>query len=138
MQRFIILFLAGIGLLVNMSFAGVSVQPDWSLGILVGVLLSHRSTWIWVLPSVAFHDLFLYWSIDVTLPFVAFVALVLAYSDIRLAPGQPQRWFSLFFACLPLLIAGLDVVSWLLTIMLTTWVWFLLSTRREKVYVEPA
>ncbi len=130
--------LAALGLLLNLSFTTGLVQPDWSLAILLGVLLSDRKTWVWVLPCVVLHDLVLYWSAWVTLPFILFVAVLLTYADVSLAPGQQQRWFGLVFGCFPLLMAGMSMIAWLLTMMLATWVWFLLSRRREKVYVEPA
>lgn len=138
MLNFTIICSALLGLLFNMSFADTVMQPDWSLAILLAVLLSNRSTWFWVLPCVGLHDLILYWSIGVTLPYILFVALVLTYADLRLAPGQPQRWFGLVFGCLPLFIIGVDILSCLLTLTLATWAWSLLSSQRERVYVEPA
>jgi len=134
---YVLSFVALFGLLLNMSFAGQLAQPDWSLAILLAILLSKRSTWFWVLPLIGLHDYLLFWSAWVVFPFAVLAALLLTYADIRLAPGQHQRWVSLGLVCIPLLLAGIDILSWLLTITLTIWIWSMLSSKREKVYVEP-
>ena len=137
-MNFLYLGLAAfLGLLFNLSFAGQFVQPDWCFSILLAVLLSRHETWFWVLPLLGLHDFLMFWSVWVTFPFVLLSTGILMYADTRLAPGQPQRWAALFLSCSPLLLAGLDITSWLLTLTLTIWLWFLLSTKREKVYVEP-
>ncbi len=138
MKWFYLGLAACFGLLLNLSFAGQLVQPDWCFAILLGVLLSRYETWFWVLPMIGIHDLLIFWSVWVTFPFASFAAMILIYADIQIAPGQPQRWVALSLSCLPLLFTGIDMVSWLLTLTLTIWVWFLLSTKREKVCVEPA
>jgi len=137
MQYFMMAFAALVGLLLNMSFAGSLSQPDWSLAILLAILLSQRKSWFWVLPLIGLHDLMLFWSVWITFPFAIISALVLTYADMSIAPGQPQRWLALVLACSPLLLVGVDIISWLLTVTLSTWIWFTLSVQREKVYVEP-
>ena len=131
-------FVALLGLLVNMSFADIGHQPDWSLATLLAIVLSKRSTWYWVLPLIGLHDYLLFWSVWVVFPYAAIAVILLNYADARLSPGQPQRWLVLVLGCMPLLLAGVDTISWLLTLTLCTWLWSSLSTRREKVYVEPA
>ncbi len=138
MKYYTLAFAALLGLLVNMSFAGVGHQPDWSLAFLLAIVLSKRSTWYWVLPLIGLHDFLLFWSVWVVFPYATVAVILLNYADTRLAPGQPQRWLALVLGCVPLLLAGVDVISWLLTLTLCTWLWSSLSTRREKVYVEPA
>jgi hypothetical protein len=138
MKYYVLAFMALLGLLLNMSSAGNSLQPDWSLAILLAILLSKRSTWYWVLPLIGLHDLLLFWSLWVVFPYAAVAVVLLNYADIRLAPGQPQRWLALVLGCMPLLFAGVDGMVWLLTLTLSTWLWSFLSSRREKVYVEPA
>jgi len=127
-----------LGLLLSLSFASASAQPDWSFAILLAALVSLRKSWFWVLPSIWFHDVIFYWSIWTSFPYFLLITVFLFYADKRLGPGQPQRWISLLVAYLSLFIAGLDVWSCLLTMMLTVWIWSLLSTRKERVYVEPA
>ncbi len=138
MKYYILALAALLGLLLNMSFAGTNPQPDWSLAILLAIVLSKRSTWYWVLPLIGLHDYLLFWSVWVVFPYAAIAVVLLSYADTRLAPGQPQRWLALVLGCAPLLLAGVDIVSWLMTLTLCTWLWSFLSTRREKVYVEPA
>ncbi len=138
MKYYILALAALLGLLLNMSLAGTNPQPDWSLAILLAIVLSKRSTWYWVLPLIGLHDYLLFWSVWVVFPYAAIAVVLLSYADTRLAPGQPQRWLALVLGCVPLLSAGVDIVSWLMTLTLCTWLWSLLSTRREKVYVEPA
>jgi len=133
-----VLLTSTVGIFLNLSFSGMMAQPDWSLAILVGALLHHRQTWFWVLPYVLFHDVVLYWSPWITFPYVLLTAGLLFYADYRLAPGQPQRWFGLLLCCTPLLFAGVAVWTWLLTLTLSVGVWSLLSSEREKVYVESA
>ena len=138
MNPAIVLPYAFLGLMLNFSFAGSFLQPDWSLALLTAALLSDRHTSIWVLPGLFVHDLVLYWQPWVSFPFALLAFAILTYSDIRLAPGQPQRWLGLILICLPLLEMGISISSWLLTICLTIAIWSYLSSKREKVYVEPA
>lgn len=138
MRYYILACIALLGLCVNMSFAGLLAMPDWSLAILLAILLSQRSTWFWVLPLIGLHDYLLFWSVWVVFPFAVLTAFLLTYADIRLAPGQHQRWVGLVMVCAPLLFAGIGWLSWLLTITLTVWLWSYLSVKREKAYVEPA
>ena len=127
-----------VGLTLNMSFAGYVAQPDWSAAILLATLLSNRKAWYWVLPSIWFHDIVLFWSGWIVFPYFVFIAIVLFYADERLGPGQPQRWFGLVFGCIPLVIAGVSFVSCLLTALCAIWLWSLFSSSKDKVYVEPA
>jgi len=133
-----ILLSATVGVFFNLSFAGMMVQPDWSLAILVGTLLHNRHAWFWILPYVMFHDLVLYWSLWVTFPYVLVTVMLIFYVDHRLAPGQPQRWFGLVLCCTALLFVGVDIWTWLLTLTLSIAVWSRLPSERERAYVEPA
>ncbi|MDQ7001743.1 MAG: hypothetical protein Q9N02_03535 [Ghiorsea sp.] len=129
---------AFIGLICTMAFAGDWCQPDWSLALLLAVLLSKSQTWIWVLPSIGMHDLFLYWSIWGIFPFTAFAALFIFYTDKKIGPGQPQRWAVLVLHVYAMWLVGLDTLSLFLTITLSIWLWFIFSSSKEKAYVEPA
>ena len=134
----LVLLTSFFGLLLNLSFSGLIAQPDWSLVMLLAVLLSNRRTWFSVLPCIWFHDVVLFWSAWVTFPYVLVTTIILYLSDKRLGPGQPQRWLGLVLSCFPLLLSGVSLWSWLLSMMLTVWLWSILSSKREKVYVEPA
>jgi len=132
-----VLLVAFVGLIINLSFSGSGVQPDWSFSILLAMLLSKRKTWIWVLPSIGIHDLFLYWSATVMVPTFILVATVLFYSDKRLGLGQQQRWACLFICTFPLIHSGMALLNVLLTLTVTVCLWAFFSAQREKVYVEP-
>ncbi|MDX8387907.1 MAG: hypothetical protein R8M46_05155 [Ghiorsea sp.] len=134
----VILLVSLFGIILNMSFSGLVAQPDWSWAVLLAVLLSDRKAWVWILPAIWFHDVALFWSAWVALPYFIVLSIFLYYADKRLGPGQPQRWVAIFLGCLPLFIYGLGLMSILLTATLAVWVWSMLSARREKVYVEPA
>ncbi|MDQ7057347.1 MAG: hypothetical protein Q9N62_02415 [Ghiorsea sp.] len=133
-----VLLSAFIGLICTMSFAGDWSQPDWSLAVLLAVLLSKPQTWIWILPSIGVHDLFLYWSVGGIFPFAVVSVLLLFYTDQKIGPGQPQRWAVLLLHTYAMWLVGLDDLSLFLTVTLSIWLWFVFSCRREKVYVEPA
>ena len=132
----LVLLTSVIGILFNLSFTGLFTQPDWMLAVLLAILLSDKSTWYWVLPAMIIHDVLLYWTIWVTFPYMVVVAGILFFSDKRLGPGQPQRWFGLALVCMSLLIKGISVWDWLLTMMLAVWLWFVFSSIREREYVE--
>jgi len=48
-----ILLLSVFGLVLNLAFAESLIQPDWSLGLLLGALLAHRGYWPWVLSRLS-------------------------------------------------------------------------------------
>jgi len=127
-----------IGLIANLSFSGLVSQPDWSFAVLLAMLLSQQRTWIWVLPSIGMHDLFLYWSAIITLPVFILISVILFYSDKRLGPGQQQRWLCLLLGIIPLFNEGMAIFNVLLTLAMTVLLWSFFTTRRDKVYVEPA
>lgn len=129
---------AFVGLICTMAFAGDWSQPDWSLALLLAVLLSKPKTWVWLLPSVGMHDLFLYWSVWGVFPFAVLSVILILYTDKKIGPGQPQRWAALLLHIYALWLTGLDVLSLFLTLTLSVWLWFVFSSNREKVYVEPA
>jgi hypothetical protein len=137
MKYYVLACMALLGLFINLSFSGAVLLPDWSLAILLAILLSKRSSWYWVLPLIGLHDLLLFWSVWVVFPYAVAAVVLLTYADTRLAPGQPQRWLALVLGCAPLLFAGVDFMTWVLTLTLCTWIWSSLSAQREKVYVEP-
>ncbi|MDX8383675.1 MAG: hypothetical protein R8M45_06305 [Ghiorsea sp.] len=112
-------------------------QPDWCLGLLLGALLGTKYDWPWILPALCVHDLVLFWSLNITFPYIFMVVLLLGIIDKRLGCGQPQRWVGLVLGCIPLLWAGLSMLSGLMTMLLTVGVWFWLSTQqRDRDYVE--
>lgn len=138
MSPLLIILYALFGLLLNLSFAGQVTQPDWSLALLLATLVSDRKTWFWVLPCLFFHDVVLFWTPWVSLPYAILASIILAYADIRLAPGQQQRWLSLAFVFSAMASTGASAWSWLLTVCVCIAMWSLMSSKREKVYVEPA
>jgi len=107
-----------------LSFAsGGTMQPDWSLSILLGALLARRSYWPWVLPAMLLHDLMLYWSPwGVFLP-ACLLPLLLRRLDAQVGPGLLQRIAMLVFVSVPMLAHGAGVMQWLLTLLLCIPVW---------------
>jgi len=125
-----------VGLLLNLSFSGTVTQPDWCLAVLLGALLSGKYSWALIFPSIGLHDLLLFWTLSITLPYFIFIALLLNAMDERLGPGQPQRWAGLLLGCTPLLMAGVSIASWLMTLMLAVVVWAWLPSQQDRSYVE--
>jgi len=133
-----LLLAAFVGLMASLAFSTAWYQPDWSLALLLAVLLSKPKTWIWVLPGMGVHDLFLYWSVTVVLPYTMIAALLLRYTDKKIGPGQPQRWAAWLLHVYALWESGMSGWRVLLTAALVVWLWSFLSSQRERVYVEPA
>ncbi len=131
-----LLLAAFVGLLGSLAFSWH--QPDWSLALLLAVLLSKPKAWVWVLPSIGIHDLFLYWSVGEVLPYAVVSTLLILYTDKKLGPGQPQRWAAIVLHAYALWAAGMGVLQVFLSMSLTVWLWYFLSAHRERVYVEPA
>jgi len=129
-----ILLLSLLGIMLNLSLAGLVIQPDWSVAFLLAALLAQRGNWTWVVPGVWVHDLTLHWSSLVCLPMVAFLPVVLAQTDARLGAGLPQRIILMVAALLPLLWNGWAWSHWLLTLMLTLVSWHFIA----KTYAQSA
>ncbi|MFQ5355664.1 MAG: hypothetical protein ACE5DY_04085 [Mariprofundaceae bacterium] len=115
-----------IGIILSLLIGGVITQPDWSLSILLAAMLAHRGSWLWALPGVLLHDIALYWTVFGVLPVVAFLPMMLIYTDQQLGPALPQRIVLMLFSCLPILWLGADVFQWLLTALLCIPLWYLL------------
>jgi len=129
-----ILLLSLLGIMLNLSLAGLIIQPDWSAAFLLASLLAQRGNWPWVIPGVWVHDLALHWSSLVCLPVVALLPLLLAQSDARLGPGLPQRVVFMLAGLMPLLWSGWTWSQWLLTLMLALFSWHFIA----KAYAQPA
>jgi len=127
-----ILGLSAVGMALNLAFAQILPQPDWSLALLLAALLAHRGTWIWVLPGTFIHDAVLYWSVWGCLPFMALIPLLLPHVDYRLGPGLPQRVLMLMVATLPMLSQNWSIGAWLMTLGLCLPVWFVLAQKYEQ------
>lgn len=124
-----ILLLATIGILLNMNAAVTLLQPDWALALLTGTMLARRTTWRWVLPTLLFHDLALFWSATIFFPLAALIPPVLIYIDGQIGPALPQRMLMLFAVSLPLLGQGWSTMQWLLTLLLAVICWYILVLR---------
>jgi len=127
-----VLLLSLGGLALNMAFSQSMVQPDWTLSLLLAVLLAHRSSWAWVLPATGFHDLVFYWNIWGSLPWLIAIPLLLPQLDERLGPGLPQRFVLMLFCSLSLLLQDWSVLAWLLTLALCIPVWFNLANHYAR------
>jgi len=111
---------------------GVVIQPDWSLSLLLAAMLAHRGSWLWALPGVLLHDIALHWTVFGVLPVVAFLPMILIYTDQQLGPALPQRIILMLLCCLPMLWLGADVFQWLLTALLCIPLWYLLVIWHEQ------
>ena len=123
----LILLLCIVGIVSNLGFAGLIVQPDWSLALLLASVLVHRGNWVWALPGVLGHDLALQWSVWMCLPFVAAAPALMALADMQAGPGLPQRIFVLLMATMPLLYWDWGFAAWLLTVLLCLSIWYILA-----------
>ncbi|MDX8390931.1 MAG: hypothetical protein R8M38_10645 [Mariprofundaceae bacterium] len=122
-----VLILAFAGLLISLHFGGIISQPDWALASLLAAALVKRKSWPWVLPGVMLHDLALFWSPLVTLPFFLLLSPVLYHLDERLGEALPQRMLALVVVTTPLLWHQMGVEQFLLTIMLAIPLWHLFA-----------
>ncbi len=113
-----------LGILVNISFAGTSVQPDWSLALLTAAILAHRGNWIWVSIATAIHDLIFYWSPLMSLPWILAAPFIIAWSDEQIGPSLIQRSLVMVMVLLSLLWSGWGIVSCLLTALLCISIWY--------------
>lgn len=130
----VLLSLSLLGILLNLSLAGVWVLPDWSAALLLAAILAHRGNWVWVIPAFWVHDLSLHWSATVWLPFMILFPLLLTYIDMRIGAALPQRVVLMLAASTALLLAGWGAAAWLLTLLLCICIWYALS----NLYAQPA
>ena len=72
-----VLRLSLLGIMLNLSLAGLVIQPDWAAALLLAAILAQRGNWVWVLPGFWVHDLALHWSSLVCLPVVALIPFFL-------------------------------------------------------------
>lgn len=117
------------GVVVNQSFAGLFLQPDWGLAILLAALLSHPKHWPWLLVLAALHDLILYWSIWVSFPWLCLNLLVLSYFDKELGPAIWPRFACMIAACLPLMYIGGGFNQVVLTCLVCIPLWHIAGKR---------
>lgn len=129
-----VLLLSLLGIMLNLSLAGLVIQPDWSAALLLAAMLAQRGNWIWVLPGFWIHDMALHWSSLVCLPVVALIPFFLSKADERLGPGLPQRVLLMFAGLFPLLWFGWSFSQWLLTMMVCTFAWYFIA----RPHVKPA
>jgi hypothetical protein len=123
-----VLLLSLFGIMLNLSLAGLVIQPDWSAALLLAAILARRSNWVWALPAFWIHDLALHWSSLVCLPVVALIPILLKKADERLGPGLPQRLLLMFAGLFPLLWFGWSFSQWLLTMMVCTLAWYFIAS----------
>lgn len=123
-----------LGILVNISFAGTSVQPDWALALLTAAILVHRGNWIWVSIATAIHDLVFYWSPLMSLPWILAAPFIIAWSDEQIGSNLMQRLFVMVMVLASLLWSGWSVASCLLTGLLCIIFWYAMV----RFYAQPA
>jgi len=129
-----ILLMSLLGIMLNLSLAGLVMQPDWSAAFLLASLLAQRGNWPWVLPGFWVHDLALHWSSMICLPVIAALPFLLTRTDAHLGPGLPQRLFLMLLGLAPLLWSGWSIPQWLLTLCLCILVWHFLARSYAKSY----
>ncbi len=123
-----------LGILVNISFAGTSVQPDWALALLTAAVLAHRGNWIWVSIATAIHDLVFYWSPLISLPWILAAPIIIAWSDEQIGSNLIQRLFVMVMVLASLLWSGWSLASCLITILLCISFWYAMV----RFYAQPA
>jgi len=133
-QPFLFLVAALAGMVLSLASGGM-MQPDWSLGILLGALLARRSNWPWVLPAVFVHDLMLYWTPWGAFPAACLVPLLLARLDSQIGAGVLQRLAMLVFVTLPMLAHGSGYMQWLLTVLLCIPIWHIAVHLHDRQFV---
>ncbi|MBL4759856.1 MAG: hypothetical protein JKY80_03250 [Mariprofundaceae bacterium] len=134
MSKPLLLFACLIGIIFNLGFSGVFLQPDWSLALLLAALLAHRGNWLWVSFATGIHDLILHWSLLVSLPWILLTPIIIAWSDAQIGPSLLQRSFAMLLVTTSLYIAGWSIASCLLTLLLCFIFWHLIA----RLYVQPA
>lgn len=112
-----------LGMMVNQSFAGLLLQPDWALAILLAALLSHKQHWPWILLLAALHDLILYWSIWTSFPWLCLSLIVLLYFDKELGPALAPRIACMIASCLPLAYIGSGPNQVIMTCLICVPLW---------------
>jgi len=128
----LLFLLAVAGLALNLVFAESLLQPDWSLSLLLGALLAHRGYWPWIFAGTLLHDLVLYWSPFITLPWIMLAPLLMIWSDAQAGPSLVQRLIILgLFGC------NLWFWGWLpqavvLSLLLTIVVWHLVARKHAQ------
>ena len=120
----LILLACLLGIVANLSFAGTSTQPDWSLALLTAAILAHRGNWVWVAITACIHDLIFYWSPLPTLPWIMVAPFVIAWSDAQIGPNLIQRLFTMVMVIASLLWAGWSAAAFLLTLLLCIVFWY--------------
>ncbi|MDQ6961087.1 MAG: hypothetical protein Q9M28_00960 [Mariprofundaceae bacterium] len=118
-----IAFLSLLGVVINQSFAGLFLQPDWALAIVLAALFTHSQHWPWLLLIAALHDLILYWSIWASFPWLCLSLLVLWYVDKELGPAVAPRFACMIASCLPLMYMGGGLMQVLLTCLVCIPMW---------------
>jgi len=122
------------GIIFNLGFSGIFLQPDWSLSLLLAALLAHRGNWLWVSLATGIHDLILHWSVFISLPWVLLTPIIIAWSDAQIGPSLLQRVFALLLVISSLFFAGWGLAPCLLTLLLCLVFWHLIA----RLYVQPA
>jgi len=130
----LLLFASLIGIIFNLGFSGVFLQPDWSLALLLGALLAHRGNWLLVSFATGIHDLILYWSIFISLPWILLTPIIITWSDAQIGASLLQRTFAMLLVISSLFFAGWSLVSCLLTLLLCLVFWHVIA----RLYVQPA
>jgi hypothetical protein len=130
----IILLACLLGIIINLSFSGSLIQPDWALALLTAAVLTHRGSWIWVAIATCFHDLIFHWSPLVSLPWILASPFIIAWSDAQIGPNLLQRFFAMLMVISSLLWAEWGVIACLLTLLLCIAFWFIMV----RFYAQPA
>jgi hypothetical protein len=130
----LLLFACLIGIIFNLGFSGVFLQPDWSLALLLATLLAHRGNWLYVALATGVHDLILHWSLFISLPWILIVPVIITWSDAQIGASLLQRVFAMLVVISSLFFAGWSLASCLLTLLLCLVLWHFIA----RLYVQPA
>lgn len=123
-----LLFLATfIGVILNLAFASIIVQPDWSMAVLLAAVLAHRGNWPYVALGTGIHDFVLHWSLFACLPWILLTPALIAWSDAQIGANLLQRWFAMLLVISSLFFAGWGLMSCLLTLLLCLVLWHIIA-----------
>jgi len=130
----LLLFACLIGMIFNLGFSSIILQPDWSLALLLAALLAHRGNWLWVSLATGIHDLVLHWSVFISLPWILLTPIIIRWSDAQIGPSLLQRMFAMLMVISSIFFAGWSFASCVLTLLLCLIFWHLIA----RLYVQPA
>jgi len=127
-----IFLLSVMGLVLNLAFSESLLQPDWSLALLLGALLAHRGYWPWVFSGTALHDLVLYWSPFITLPWMMLVPVIMIWSDAQAGPSLVQRLIIMSLMAMSLWLSSWTLQAAILTLLFIAVIWYMVAQKHAQ------